>query len=288
MALVLNSASPSYKPYVNAPGANPAAAARFTKAAQTFYPATYGGVATPAAASPGAVAPPPPSSGPDYGALLANDPILGQALAGFNAQGVQNKAALTAQQQRALIQYGRVPSLDLSAYGASIDPTTAQLAAQNTAAGTSTVANLQRAYQLAQQGSDASLAARGMLRSGAYGQHSAENLQGYNTAGYQADQQLMDYLQGLYSGYLQQQQGLQSQGASATSDALSRLIQQIQAGQITGGQAPPPPPQQWGLPPGQSAPDLSNVDLSGWVPPAPPTSFTSAVPVGGARRSRAE
>jgi hypothetical protein len=202
----------------------------------------YPGSGSTQAAAPAAPASPAPV---DYNALLASDPILGQTLAGYNSQGVQNQAQLTAQQQRALIQFGKVPSINLSAYGASIDPTTAQLADQNTAAGTSTVANLQRAYQQAQQGSDASLAARGILHSGAYGQHAAENLQGYNQAGYQANQQLMDYLQGIYSGYLQQQQNLQSQGAQATNDALTRLIQQIQAGQITGGvpaAAPPPPP----------------------------------------------
>lgn len=195
----------------------------------------------------------------DYQALLAGDPILGQTLAGYNAQGVQNMAQLTAAQQRALIQYGMVPAGQLPGVN-GIDPTTQQLAEQNTTAGTSTVAALRRAYQQAQQGSDASLAARGILRSGAYGQHAAENLQGYTQAGYQSSQQLLDYLQGLYSGYLSQQQALQGQGVQATNDALARLIQQIQAGQIGAGAPPssapsapsapyqPPPPNPGGPP----------------------------------------
>jgi len=201
----------------------------------TTSPAYPGVTATPTATS----TPAPASPSFDYGALLANDPLLKQSLAGLNAQGIQNQGQLTAGQQRALIQRGLVPAGSLPGLS-GIDPTTAQLAAQNTAAGTSTQANLTRAYQQAQQGSDASLAARGILRSGAYGQHAAENLQGYNQAGYQADQQLMDYLQGLYSGYLQQQQALTGQGTQATNDALTRIIQQIQSGLISGGSAPPP------------------------------------------------
>jgi hypothetical protein len=190
--------------------------------------------------------PPPATSSVDYGKLLAGDPILGQALAGINANGVTNQAQLQAAQQRALIQYGGTPAGPLPG-GATIDPTTAQLAAQNTAAGTSTTANLSRAYQQAQQTDNASLAARGLLRSGAFGQHAAEDLQNYNQAGYQATGALTDYLQGLYSGYLQQQQALQAQSASASNDALNRIITQIQAGLISGGtpdtaETPPPAP----------------------------------------------
>lgn len=230
-------------PYVHSPGAAPAAARRYTGAAAKLLarPTSGGGLAPVADTAAGTS----PLSGAgtapvDYQKLLADDPLLGQALAGYNAQGVQNQAQLSAAQMRALIQYGQVPSMSLPG-SPSVDPATQQLASQNTAAGTSTVAALRRAYNLQQQGSDASLAARGILRSGAYGQHAAENLQGYNQAGYQADQQLLDYLQGLYSGYLSQQQTLQGSSVQATNDALNRLLAQIQAGQISGAAAQPPP-----------------------------------------------
>lgn len=236
-------ASPRYRPYVNSPGANPAAAARFTNAAAQFYPPAYGGGTTTAAApttTTTTTAPKVPQI--DYQKLLADDPILGQALAGYKASDIANLAGLQAQQQRALVQYGRVPSMSLPG-SPNIDETTRQLAAQNTQ---STVANIDRAYKLAQQGSTADLAARGLLRSGAYGQHAAENLQAYQGAGYQADQQLLDYLQGIYSGYLSQQQTLQQSGTTATTDALDRLITLIKAGLITGTTTPtndttPPP-----------------------------------------------
>jgi len=203
----------------------------------------------------------PPAPAPfNYGDLLKNDPILGQALAGINASGVQNQAGLNAAQQRALIQYGSVPSVSLPGVN-QIDATTRQLAAENTQAGTSTTASLQKAYQQAQQGSDASLAARGLLRSGAYGQHAAENLQGYNQGQYQATNALTDYLQGIYSGYLQQQQTLQQSGVGATNDALNRIIQLIQAGYYTGGTAAPPPPT---APP----PPVTAPASSGYLSPA--------------------
>ncbi len=234
--------------------------------------------------------PPPPPAAPaapsfNYTDLLKNDPILGQALAGFNASGVTNQAQLQAGQARALIQRGLVPQGTLPGVS-QIDPTTAALAAQNTKAGTSVEAGLQRGYTQTRQSNDASLAARGILRSGAYGQHAAEDLQGLNTGEYQADQATMDYLNGLYAGYQQQQQALQQSAVSASQDALNRIIAQIQAGQLAGGTAEPPAappaPVQWGLPPGQQAPDLQTPAvaqaLANWTPPPPPTSFASARP----------
>lgn len=174
----------------------------------------------------------------DYTTLLANDPFLSQTLRGNQAQGVQNLAQLNAQRQRALIGFGKVPAVSDAAVGdlsGAIDPTTQALANQNTQAGTSTVAQLLRAYQQKQEADTANLAARGILRSGAYNQHSTENLGGYNTAQSQATGQLLDYLTGLYQGYLQQQQALTGAGTQATSDALARLIAEIQAGLVGGG-----------------------------------------------------
>lgn len=195
-----------------------------------------GQYATPAAPP----APPAVPGGLDYTTILQDDPLLKQTLAGLNASGVQNQAALLAAQQRALIQYGNVPA-GLTAPGlGAVDQTTRDLAQQNTAAGLSTYAKLGQAHTLADQASVASEAARGLLHSGAYGQHAAENLLNYNQGQDTATQQLLDYLNGIYSGYLGQQQTLQGSAASAQSDALTRLIQQIQAGLITGGAASTP------------------------------------------------
>lgn len=167
-----------------------------------------------------------------YTDLLKNDPILGQQLSGYNASGVSNQAALNAAQQRALIQYGSVPGGALPGV-TGIDQTTRDLADQNTAGGLSTLAKIRAGYQQADQASVASEAARGILHSGAYGQHAAENLLNYNQAQDTGTQTLLDYLSGLYNGYLQQQQTLQQQAASSQGDALSRIISQITTGQIT-------------------------------------------------------
>lgn len=196
-----------------------------------------GQYATPATAST-TPAPPPvqPQSAQDYYAsLLQNDQLLKQTLAGLNASGVQNQAGLQAAQQRALIQHGGVPDPTLLAkYGVSgIDQTTRDLANQNTSAGLSTLAKLTQNYKLADQASVNSEAARGMLRSGEYGQHAAENLLGYNQAQDSATSQLLDYLNGIYSGYLGQQQTLQGQAGTAQQDATTRLFDEIKAGLVT-------------------------------------------------------
>lgn len=256
MALTLGNAAPRA---VSAPKIAPNAAYGLLNPGTTnpAYPAASTTASTPA---------PPATSSVNYQALLANDPILGQALAGFNASGIQNQAQLQAGQQRALVQYGSVPSGSLPGVS-GIDPTTAALAAENTKAGTSTTANLTRAYQQATQTDNASLAARGMLRSGAFGQHAADDLQNYNQAGYQASQTLQDYLSGLYSGYLQQQQALQSQSVASSQDALNRLIAEITAGQISGGTTPAPQATA----PQQSAPAFV-------APPVPQITQTYSAP----------
>ena len=236
--MALAKAAP-YTPYVNSPGRNKSSEDAFTSAAQTFYPSLTAPAAAPGTGA-NTTSPTTPSAPGvvDYTTLLANDPILGQTLAGNKAQGIQNLAQLNAQRQRALIGFGRVPTAEGAAVGdlsGVIDPTTAALATQNTRAGTSTVAQLLKAYQQKQESDTANLAARGILRSGAYNQHSTENLGGYNIASSQATGQLLDYLTGLYQGYLQQQQQLTGVGTQATNDAMARIIAQIQAGTLGAG-----------------------------------------------------
>lgn len=215
----------------------------------TLYPPTsIGGTASPdygsivsaipktQAGAPAVSAPTgAPQVGADYQAQLASDQTLQQALKAINDQSTANAAALTASRQRAVVDYGAVPaSLGNPALtgdaNADIDQQTRDLAAEATKGGVSTVARLQHAYDLTRQGHLNSLAARGMLRSGALGQHEGEDLLGYQQANYTAGQSLLDYLTGSYQNYL----GLQSQGqqraSDATNAALQRIIAQINAG----------------------------------------------------------
>lgn len=175
----------------------------------------------------------------DYQSLLSGDNQLTAQLGQVNSQGIINKGQLTAAQQRAIVQYGAVPTGISSALtgdlSAATDPTTAALAQQATAGGVSTTAQLAKAYANQTAGDTASLAGRGLLHSGAYGQHANEDLSNYNIAGYQAQQSLEDYLNGLYSGYQTQQQALQQQAQQASNDALTRIIQQINDGTLGAG-----------------------------------------------------
>lgn len=182
---------------------------------------------------------------PNYQALLRGYPGLASQLAAINAQGTANTANLTALRRRALIQYGQIPaqlsSVLTGGVNADIDQLTRDLAGQATQGGVSTVAQLQRAYQQANQGDLASLAARGLLRSGATGQHLNENLGEYQRQQYGAQQQLQDQLAQAYQGYLGQQQQQRQSVYDATQGALQGIVGQINAGLIGGGTSAAPP-----------------------------------------------
>lgn len=236
----------------------------------------YGGIPTAATATPAV----------DYAKLLGNDYGLIQSNANIGAQGLTDMAALNAARQRAIAQFGSVPGQttgtgDLSG---AIDETTRQLAEQATSSGVSTTAQLRKAYDTQRQSVNSNLAARGVLRSGAYGQHANEDLSNFNLASYQASQGLMDYLSGLYSGYQAQQQSLRDKQLQAENDALNRVIAQINAGQLTSGQAPAEPtptftsgPAETGVPavegPVVGFPDVGSIARPS-VPDEPPPWLT--------------
>lgn len=194
-------------------------------------------------------APPPPSSVGQgyYQDLLASDPQLAAALAAINAQTSAYQGQMTAAQQQLLEQFGEIPPGLASQYASLVNPTVQGIAAAGTAGGVSTVAQLQKALANARTGSLDSLASRGLLHSGALGQHENENLQSYNVSHYNALQSLLGQLGTNYSTFLGQQDTANQQSQQATSDALTRIINQIQAGNITAPTAnvgTPTPPAQ--------------------------------------------
>lgn len=171
---------------------------------------------------------------PDYAALLSSDPILQQAIGAINAQGVKDQADVTAQRRQALIGYGGVPE------GAGVgddvaDPATRQLAQQSTEAGLSTLARLKHGYEQNQGGDISSLAARGMLHSGAFRQHSMENLLGYQTSTADAQQDLLSRLSGISGAFRDRQQGRADSVGKESGSALQRLTGMIGAGAIGAG-----------------------------------------------------
>ena len=207
---------------------------------QNVGPVTAPGVPSvlPPAGSPGG---PPAATDPGltgaawYQQMLANDPQLQAILAGISAQQQAYQGQMTAAQQQALEQYGEIPAglLNGTPYAGLFTPTVQGIADANTAGGVSTVAQLQKALADANLSSSDSLAARGLLHSGAFGQHANTNLQGYNVANYNALQTLLGGLGTDYSNYLGQQDTLNQQSSTATSDALTRILNQIAAGTLT-------------------------------------------------------
>lgn len=181
--------------------------------------------------------------GINYQSQLANDPMLQATLSGLSAQGVTDAAQLTAARQTALARYGQIPAnLSGGAAGnvnADVNQVTRDLAQQATSGGVSTVAQLARQYEQQQAADNASLAARGLLISGAVGQHANADLGAYQTSQYQAQNSLLDYLTGQNQNFLGQQAGLRSQAADASNQALQRIIAQISAG-IGVGPTPQP------------------------------------------------
>lgn len=183
----------------------------------------------------------------DWATLLRGDPQLRAALQQINTAGVADTAALTAARQRALVGFGGIPE---GVGGADITDTVRQLAGQNTQAGLSTLAGLQHAYDLAQSGTVGSLIGRGLLRSGAYRQHSLENLRGLQTGTYQAQQGLLDTLAGYQKDYRAQQADLANQAATATNTALQGIIGNVNAGAYgSPPQAAPTRPATSSVPP---------------------------------------
>jgi hypothetical protein len=101
--------------------------------------------------------------------FLQNDPFWKQFNADLSAQGIADEAGAKAQTQRAIIQFGEAPS-DLTGQAASwIDDTTRQLASQNTTAGTSQLARINKFNTDQIRSIKNALAARGALRSGELG-----------------------------------------------------------------------------------------------------------------------
>jgi hypothetical protein len=207
------------------------------------FPSFTAPASTPGIGATGIQAPSDTSAltgGTNYATQLADDPILAATRQAVSAQGATNQANLTAQRRQALAQFGYIPA-NLSGQlqgdvNSDVDQLTRQLADAATAGGTSTYAQLQKAYADQQKSDWASLAARNMVHSGAAGQHANEDLTAYQQGYASSVQKLIDYLQSAYQTYLTAQATGQQSLADATNQALQRIIAQIQAGQYQAAQ----------------------------------------------------
>lgn len=223
-----------------------------------------------------------------YQQLLSDDPQLAAALQAISSQNSAYEGQAQTAEQQLLEQYGQIPSSVLGQYASILNPTVEDLANQNTAAGTSTYAQLTKAFHDSQTASLDSLGARGLLRSGATGQEENNNLQNYNTAQYSALQTLLGGLGTDQSNLLAQQGTLNQQSEQATNDAYQRILSQIQAGTLVApsiGSGPSAPPTAPAPPAKPAAPAAPSVPYSVKPPTNPvvgsPGNYALAPGVGG-------
>ena len=169
---------------------------------------------------------------PDYNSLLQNDPAFSVLKQTISAQQTQDAAQRQQAINQALIQYGTVPdfshaagqiglsSAALQQLMGDIDPHTAALAQQNTAAGLSTEAQLQHQQQNAIRALRNNLAARGGLSSGEDAYQTNEQDLAYNQAQNQALQSLLAAINGYNQSYTTAQQQEQQQLDQGIQQAL--------------------------------------------------------------------
>lgn len=173
----------------------------------------------------------------DYETLLKGDLDLQGLLGSIEAQRAQGKIGYEGNIRDALIRYGGVPA------GYDTNQLTRDQAAESTASGFSTLARLRDAYLRNSSASLGSLIGRGLGQSGAVLQYGRRNLHDYQLSQADAQTQLLGSLAQLAQGQQTQQGELAQQGYTATSDALNRIIGQVNAGllapqQVTSTVAP--------------------------------------------------
>jgi hypothetical protein len=190
-----------------------------TQAASTIQNPAAPSLAAPAAA-PAAYQP------PDYQSLISS--MLAPLQQQSAAMTAADKASLRAQQQRAIIQFGASldgtdPSLVGPGFAKAIDQHTLELARKNTESGLSVQARLGQAHTDAVSQIRNSLAARGLLRSGATGYQLGREQTNYTRSQYDARQQVLDYLSGIQSAFAQAEQQRQWALAMAAMQSAQQI-----------------------------------------------------------------
>ncbi len=142
-----------------------------------------------------------------------------QAQAYESQQQQQLDAALNAARQQAVVQFGDPSLAQMAGFG--IDPQAANFAKQNYLSGNATLARLDKAHTQARQAVINRLAAHGILRSGDLGYQEGEADKSYGNQVYDAQQQIIQYLQGLYQQYLNQRNQLHQSVLQAQQNALA-------------------------------------------------------------------
>ena len=180
---------------------------------------------------------------PDWQSLIQTDPTYQQYQLGQQAQSTADKASRNTGIFQQLAQFGAVPPGGLGDLG-DFQLTPEQVAAigAGTQAGTSDVAQMQRAHDKNIQDLQDMLAARGVLRSGALGVGLNQEQTRYATDQQAQREKLLGVLAGLQAAFAQAESGRAtdlSTQAQATADRLQqsglykpKLSQKVQATRV--------------------------------------------------------
>lgn len=172
--------------------------------------------------------------------LLTQDPAYLQAKSDYDAALAAAAASRDASTNRALVQFGVVPDFasigkglglsdaQIKAITGELNPETGALANQYTASGNSVIGQLNRAHDLALKQLKASLAARGVLESGATGVGVGQENQNLQQGMSNAYQQLIDNLLGYQNDYAGAAGTARSNLENSLSAAYDRAIQMAQ------------------------------------------------------------
>jgi hypothetical protein len=182
-----------------------------------------------------------------YLAVLKNDPFYRQSVADVHAANAADSAQLGSGIMSALAARGSVPDLQAVAGQLGLSPQVIKwimsnvdlghasaLASEGNAAGTTTQAQLDLAHNTNLENIGDSLAARGMLQSGATPQEEGAEAQNYKLGNFNADQALASYLNGAFSSFAAAKQ----KNALGLNTALQQAYQR--ALQFYGTNPPPP------------------------------------------------
>lgn len=182
----------------------------------------------------------------DYMRLIESDPVYQQTIANEKAASIADAGQLGSGILSALVNRGVVP--DLAGIGSKLGLSPAvldwirnnvnlgqasALAASGNKAGTSLQSQLDQEHKTALGNISDTLAARGLLRSGATPELTGNEAQRYKLANYNADKALADYISGAYAAFTNNEHGRQGELTSALTDAYTRALQGL------GSAAPP-------------------------------------------------
>jgi hypothetical protein len=158
--------------------------------------------------------------GQSAGNQIRNDPFYIQQQALVNAQGEADAARLSQQLSDMLIQFGAVPE---GVTFSHLDPLTGQLASENTNAGLSLLARIQKAADDSRRGTLNQLAGSGMLQSGETGYQLGELALGRKQSEYDARQSVLSRIHDLQSAFANAQLQRQLAMIDAAMSAYSRV-----------------------------------------------------------------